>query len=105
MRRGLPLFAAIVLVGRISDSICAQAHHPAEQHGVPAMPDRDCTLACVRGAATYVLVSEGRVYPLANRDIARLKANAGKLVRLTGELDGSALRVSDIEPVIERGQR
>lgn len=105
MRRGLQLLAVVVMVGRISDSICAQAHQPAEEHGVPAMPDRDCTLACVRGGATYVLVSEGRVYPLSNRDLATLQANAGKVVRLTGEMEGSTLRVSDVQPVHERGQK
>ncbi len=97
MRRGLVLLAAITLIGRISDSICAAAHHPAEEHGVPGMPDHECTIACVRGGASYVLVSEGRVYPLSDQSRAMVEANAGKVVQLTGELQGTTLRVSAVK--------
>jgi hypothetical protein len=60
------------------------------------MSDRDCTLACAKGGAPYVLVSDGKVFQLSNHD-ADLRTHAGHVVNLTGELKGDTIRVSKIQ--------
>lgn len=83
--------------GQISDSLCGAKHEEAAE-GQGKMPDRDCTLACVRGGSTFVLVSDGNVFQIANQDLADLKAHAGHRVTVTGELKGDAITVSRIDP-------
>ena len=53
------------------------------------MPDRDCTLACVRGGSKFALVVDGKVFQIANQDLDDLKTHAGHTVMVTGELEGS----------------
>ena len=65
--------------------------------GQGKMPDRDCTVACVRGGSKYVLVSDGKVLQIANQDNKDLAAHAGHTVKMTGELKGSSITVSKIE--------
>jgi hypothetical protein len=81
--------------GQISDSVCGVKHMPAE-HGKKTMSDRDCARLCAEKGGQYVLVAEGKVYKLTNRD-ADLKSHAGHAVRLTGNLTGETIRVEKIE--------
>jgi hypothetical protein len=78
--------------GAISDKMCGADHK--KMGG--AMSDRDCTLACAKGGAPYVLVTDGKVYQLTNRD-SDLRTHAGHTVNLTGELKGDTIRVSKVE--------
>jgi hypothetical protein len=78
--------------GAISDKMCGADH--TKMGG--KLSDRECTLACAKGGAPYVLVSDGQVYQLSTHD-AELKTHAGHVVHLTGELKGDAIRVSKIE--------
>jgi len=78
--------------GAISDKMCGADHK--KMGGKQS--DRDCTLACAKGGAPYVLVSDGKVYQLTNRD-ADLRTHAGHTVNLTGELKGDSIRVSKVE--------
>ena len=78
--------------GAISDKMCGADHKKMGGK----MSDRDCTLACAKGGATYVLVSDAKVYQLVNHD-ADLRTHAGHTVTLTGELKGDTIRVSKIE--------
>jgi general stress protein YciG len=80
--------------GQLSDSMCG-AKHMAGEHG-KTMTDRECTQACARKGAQYVLVSDGKVYKLTNHD-ADLAVHAGHAVRITGEMRGDAIRVARIE--------
>jgi len=77
--------------GTISDNMCGASHK--EMAG--KLSDRDCTLACAKGGAPYVLVSDGKVYQLTGHD-ADLRTHAGHAVSLTGELKGDTIRVSKI---------
>lgn len=84
--------------GKISDSACGKKHEEAaENQGV--MPDRECTEACVRGGSLYVLVADGKVFELANQKHADLAKHAGHTVKLTGELNGKSITVSQVEMV------
>jgi len=93
-----PVFAEQTFTGRISDSLCKAKHEEAaEDQG--KMSDHDCTVACVKGGSKYVLLgADGKVYDIANQDFKDLEKNAGAKVKITGELKGSAISVSKIDP-------
>ena len=84
--------------GKISDSNCGASHKAAIEHGGKNMTDAECTKACVKAGAKYVLVHEGKVIPITNQDFAGLEENAGQNVRLTGEMTGDSITVSRIAP-------
>jgi hypothetical protein len=81
--------------GQISDSACGAKHEEAAE-GQGKMPDRDCTLACVRGGSKYVLVVDKKVFQIANQDNKDLATHAGHTVQVTGELKGDTITISKI---------
>ena len=81
--------------GQITDSLCGAKHEEAAE-GQGKMPDRDCTLACVRGGSKFALLVDGKLYQIANQDLADLKTHAGHNVTVTGELKGQTITVSKI---------
>ena len=78
--------------GAISDKMCGADHKKMGGK----MSDRDCTLACAKGGAPYVLLVDGKVYQLAGHD-ADLRNHAGHTVNLAGELKGDSIKVSKVE--------
>ena len=92
----LSLAAEQTWTGNISDSACGKKHEEAAE-GNGVMPDRECTLACVRGGSKYVLVVDGKVFQIANQDNKDLATHAGHAVKVTGELKGDTITVSKIE--------
>ena len=84
--------------GQIGDSACG-AKHDSEMigEGTAKLSDRECTEACVRGGSLYILVSDGKVYKIANQKDPALATHAGHVVSLTGELKGDTITVSKIE--------
>ena len=82
--------------GQISDSLCGPKHEEAAE-GQGKMPDRDCTIACVRGGSKYVLVADGKVFQIANQDNKDLATHAGHMVKMTGEMKNNAITVAKIE--------
>jgi hypothetical protein len=91
--------------GTISDSHCGATHNAAMQSDTSKkgkIKDRECTLACIKAGAKYVLVSQGKVYEIENQDFAGLQNFAGYAVKLTGEMNtnGKSIKVSNITPVI-----
>jgi hypothetical protein len=93
-----PLGAEQSFTGQISDSLCKAKHEEAaEDQG--KMSDHDCTVACVKGGSKYVLLgSDGKVYDIANQNFKDLEKMAGEKVKITGELKGTAISVSKIDP-------
>src|SRR5215218_8860283 len=78
--------------GKISDSMCGAKHDSAAEHAGKKMSDRECALACVKGHnAKYVFVSDGKVYNIANQDVAGLQQHAGHTVKLTGDVSGDTI--------------
>ena len=90
-----PRTAEQTLKGQISDNLCGAKHEEAAE-GQGKMPDRDCTLACVRGGSKFALVVDGKVFQIANQDLEDLKTHAGHTVMVTGELNGQTITVSKI---------
>jgi hypothetical protein len=93
-----PLAAEQTFMGQISDSLCKAKHEEAaEDQG--KMSDHDCTVACVKGGSKYVLLgADGKVYDIANQNFKDLEKMAGEKVKITGELKGTAISVSKIDP-------
>jgi hypothetical protein len=86
--------------GKISDSLCGGSHAKmiAAHGGASKMTDRDCTLACTKAGGKYVFVmgGSGKVYNIANQNLAALQTHAGHTVKLTGEMKGDIIVVSKI---------
>ena len=83
--------------GQISDGMCG-ADHSMMAHDNEKLSAHDCTLACVKGGAKYVFVSQGKVYDIQNQEMKDLEAHAGHTVSLTGDLssDGKTIKASKI---------
>ena len=84
------------LAGYISDAHCGAFHVAADEHGPPET-ERECTLRCVRGGAGYVIVSNGRIYKIANQNHPDLPVHAGQMVRVTGRLQDGVVEISSLE--------
>lgn len=84
------------MAGYVSDAHCGAFHVAADEHGAPET-ERECTLRCVRGGAGYVIVSNGRVYKIANQDHPDLPVHAGEMVRVTGQVRDGVVEVSRLE--------
>lgn len=83
--------------GKISDSMCGATHKKTAEHGTAQISDRDCTLACVKNGGKYVFVRNGKIYSIENQDYAGLEQHAGESVRMTGDVNGNNIKVSNIE--------
>ena len=81
--------------GKISDSMCGASHNAMKEHD-KKLTDKGCTEACVKGGAKYVFASGGKVYTIENQNDPQLAAHAGEIVRLTGEMKGNSITVSNI---------
>ena len=95
---GLASFASAAdktWTGQISDSMCGASHQKMTS-GHAGMTDRDCALACVKAGGKYVFVNDGKVYKIANQELALLQAHAGQTVQLTGDMKGDTITVSNI---------
>ena len=99
---GLASFASAAdqtWTGKISDSNCGASHAKMmAAHADAKMTDAQCTLACVKAGAKYVFVMGDKVYSIANQDFAALPKDAGRTVKLTGDLSGDTITVSKIAP-------
>src|SRR6478735_4311273 len=88
--------ASRTLTGTISDGVCAMSHKAMiAEHGGKGT-DAECGEACVKAGGKYVFVSGGNVYTIVNRDLKSIAANAGKSVKLTGDLQGTNITVANI---------
>jgi hypothetical protein len=89
--------ATMTMNGMISDSMCGASHAKMmEMHKDAKMNDRDCALACVKGGGKFVFVSGGKVYNVANQNLAALTEHAGEAVSLTGDVEGDTITVSKL---------
>ena len=86
------------LTGEISDSMCGASHIGMGDMGKNA---RECTAACVKAGARYVLVSKGTVYAVQNQDFAGLASSAGTTVKVAGDVgkDGKSITLSKLSRV------
>jgi hypothetical protein len=84
-------------IGMISDSACGASHAKViDLHKDPRMTGEECTLACVKYGAEFPFVSDGKVYKIANQNLAALAEHAGESVILTGSVYGNVVTVSKV---------
>jgi hypothetical protein len=89
--------ATMTMDGMISDSMCGASHAKMmAMHKDAKMTDRDCTLACVKGGGKFVFVSNGKVYNVANQQLAALTQHAGENVSVTGDVQGDTITVAKV---------
>lgn len=82
--------------GRLSDSTCAASH----QARAGSLTDRQCLFLCIKALSKWVLVDHHKqVIPIANQDAPGLPLYAGRLVKLTGESNGTAIRLTRVEAI------
>jgi len=87
----------MTMLGTISDSVCGASHAKVIDRDKHAkITERECTLACVKYGAKFVFVSNGKVYNVVNQNFGALRAHAGESVRLTGNVYGDTVTVSEI---------
>ena len=80
---GLSFAGTKTINGVVSDSHCGAKHSTAG--------NAECIEHCVSGGATYVLVSDGKVYQLDSQD--KFKGMGGKSVEVKGKLKETAGKV------------
>ncbi len=81
--------AAKTYVGNIGDSMCGA------KHMMPGASDKDCTLACIKEGAKYILIDpSGKIYQLS--DQKKPEQFAGAKVKVTGTLNGDTITVTSI---------
>ena len=78
--------------GVIGDSMCAAKH--SEEKG---SDHSKCVAKCVQGGSAYVLVAKDKVFKIANQDFADLKAHAGHVVMLSGDMKDDTITVTKVE--------
>ena len=73
--------------GYISDSKCG-AKGAKDAHA-------DCAVSCVKGGATPVFVTDGKVYKID--DTSKVADHVGHKVTITGELKGDTVAVKEVK--------
>ena len=93
------LFAGAALAetwsGTVSDSMCGAKHVAA------TAADAACAKKCVKGGASAVLVSDGKVYQIAMDSQAKMTPLLGKKVTVMGKLSGDTIDVTSAEAAKE----
>ena len=84
----LSLAQAETLTGTVSDSHCGAKHATASTQA------QHCVEHCVAGGASYVLVSDGKVYQLDAQD--KFKGLGGKSVTVTGTVKDDSITVTSV---------
>ena len=91
-----PAVAQQTFTGRLSDAKCGASH----QSRAASDTDRQCVLACIKALDKFVLVDrDQKVIAIANQDAMGLPLYAGRPVRITGEMRGSAVFVAKVEAI------
>ncbi len=78
--------------GQISDAMCGKSH------GETKMSAKECTLMCAKADGSYVFVTDGKVFKIANPKVKGLEEHAGETVKLTGSAKAQTITVTNVEP-------
>ena len=74
--------------GAISEAGCGT------RHAAGGAGAEKCVTKCVKGGAAPVFVTDGKVIKIANGD--KVMDHLGKLVKVTGKLDGDTVTIDTI---------
>lgn len=70
-------------------------NHCGAKHAAGSAADQKCVEGCVKGGATPVLVSDGKVLKIA--DTSKVQDFLGKKVVVKGDLEGDTVTIASIE--------
>ena len=84
--------AADSWTGTISDSKCGAKHADASEEG-----SMKCAQKCVKGGATPVFITDGKVITLDKDSQAKVMDHVGHKVVVTGKLDGDSLTIDTVK--------
>jgi hypothetical protein len=71
------------------------------KHEAGSASDAACVKKCVKGGASAVLVSDGKVYQIAADSQAKVTPLLGKKVTVMGKLDGDSIQIASAEAAKE----
>ena len=77
--------------GQASSAACAGKK---EDHGASAS-HAACAARCIKGGSPAVLVSDGKVYKIANQD--KVVEHAGHKVTIMGKMDADTITVESVK--------
>lgn len=90
---GFSLFAvsafAAEWTGTVSDAKCGAAHADASEKSMK------CVNGCVKGGQAPVLVVDGKVYKIADKE--KVADHLGHKVVVTGKLDGDTITIDKVK--------
>ena len=74
--------------GTVSDSMCGAKHEAASES------DAACVKKCVKGGASAVFLSDGKVYQISAKSQAKVLPLLGQKVTLMGKMDGDTIEIA-----------
>jgi hypothetical protein len=93
------IFAAAGLAetmsGTVGDSMCGAKHEGA------AANDAACVKKCVKGGASPIIISDGKVYQISAGSQAKVVPLLGMKVTVNGKLDGDTIDIAKVEAAKE----
>jgi hypothetical protein len=81
---------AETLSGTVGDSMCGAKHEAA------AASDVACIKKCVKGGASPIIISLGKVYQLSAESQKKAMPLLGDKVTVTGKLDGDTFDIASV---------
>jgi hypothetical protein len=89
----ISLFSISAFAGEMTGTISED--HCGAKHAAGSAADQKCVEGCVKGGATPVFVSDGKVLKIS--DPAKVQDFLGKKVVVKGDLSGDTVTIASIE--------
>ena len=81
--------------GTVSDFMCGAKHEAA------SAADMACVKKCIKGGASAVFISDGKVYQIAPDSQAKVTSLLGERVTVMGKMDGDTIEIASTKAAKE----
>jgi len=81
--------------GTVGDSMCGAKHEAA------GASDAACVKKCVKGGASPIIISDGKVYQISAGSQAKVMPLLGMKVTVNGKLEGDTIDIATVEAAKE----
>jgi len=82
---------AETMSGTVGDSMCGAKHEAA------GASDAACVAKCVKGGASPVIISDGKVYKISAESQAKVMPLLGMKVTVNGKMDGDTIDIASVQ--------
>ncbi len=82
---------AETMSGTVGDSKCGAKHEAA------AAADAACVAKCVKGGASPIIISDGKVYKITAGSQEKVLPLLGQKVTVNGKVDGDTIDIATVE--------